>query len=65
MSRRERIIWNAVCFGLMASLLGAIIAAPVMREAPAAPTVEMVCHVDREMLDGEWADVSKCHEEAL
>lgn len=66
MNRTQRLIHGALCFGTAAIPVGLILAAPVMREPrKAEPETAWVCHIDRELIEGRWEDVSKCHEEEI
>lgn len=64
MTRRQTLIHGLLCLITAGIPVGLILAAPVMREPRKAETA-WVCHIDREMIDGELADISKCHEEEI
>lgn len=66
MSRRQELALLLAHVALALALIAPILLAPVMRapRKPATPT-ELVCHIDRERIDGELVEVSKCHEETF
>lgn len=65
MSRRATLIHGLLCLITAGVPVALILSAPVMREPRPRHTLELVCHIDREMIEGNMEDVEKCHEEEM